>query len=104
PKVMLLDEAPGALDTQSEGIVQDALDKAAAGRTMITIAHRLSTIKDADVVYVMDNGTVLEHDSHNNNLANENRPYTKLRASSYRLLWPGAWPPPNYTIAESFRQ
>lgn len=47
---MLLDEATSALDTASEGIVQNALDRAAKGRTTITIAHRLSTIKDADQV------------------------------------------------------
>ncbi len=49
-------EATSALDTQSEGIVQDALDKVAAGRTTITVAHRLSTIKDADTIYVMGEG------------------------------------------------
>ena len=64
PRILLLDEATSALDTQSEGIVQDALDKAAAGRTTITIAHRLSTIKDADIIHVMDDGIVLESGNH----------------------------------------
>ncbi|KAF8954168.1 P-loop containing nucleoside triphosphate hydrolase protein [Flammula alnicola] len=54
-----------ALDMQSEGIVKDALDKAAAGRTTIMIVHRLSTIKVIDVIYVMGEGQVLESGSHN---------------------------------------
>ncbi|KAF9242534.1 P-loop containing nucleoside triphosphate hydrolase protein [Melanogaster broomeanus] len=78
PRILLLDEATSALDTQSEGIVQDALDKAAAGRTTITIAHRLSTIKDADCIYVMGDGLVLEQGTHAELLACENGAYARL--------------------------
>ncbi|KAG9099473.1 GTPase-activating protein [Ceratobasidium sp. 370] len=78
PRVLLLDEATSALDTQSEGIVQNALEKAAAGRTTITIAHRLSTIKDADQIYVMGDGMVLEQGTHNQLLENTNGPYATL--------------------------
>ncbi|KAH0832051.1 ste6-like protein [Lanmaoa asiatica] len=78
PRILLLDEATSALDTQSEGIVQDALDKAAAGRTTITIAHRLSTIKDADCIYVMGEGQVLEKGTHMELLADENGAYSRL--------------------------
>ena len=53
PKVLLLDEATSALDSTSEKVVQEALDKAAKGRTTIAIAHRLSTIQNADKMYVM---------------------------------------------------
>ncbi|EIW81034.1 P-loop containing nucleoside triphosphate hydrolase protein [Coniophora puteana RWD-64-598 SS2] len=78
PRILLLDEATSALDTQSEGIVQDALDKAAAGRTTITIAHRLSTIKNAEQIFVMGDGLVLEQGTHNQLLANEGGAYSKL--------------------------
>ncbi|THH18900.1 hypothetical protein EW146_g2189 [Bondarzewia mesenterica] len=80
PKVLLLDEATSALDTQSEGVVQNALDKAAAGRTTITIAHRLSTIKDADCIYVMGDGLVLEKGKHND-LLQVDGPYARLVAA-----------------------
>ncbi|KAF8520314.1 P-loop containing nucleoside triphosphate hydrolase protein, partial [Gautieria morchelliformis] len=60
PRFLLLDEATSALDTQSERVMQNALDKAAAGHTTIMIAHRLSTIKDADQFFVMGEGVVLE--------------------------------------------
>ncbi|KWU43090.1 P-loop containing nucleoside triphosphate hydrolase protein [Rhodotorula sp. JG-1b] len=60
PKILLLDEATSALDTNSETIVQDALDRASAGRTTVTIAHRLSTIRDADQIIVLTAGHILE--------------------------------------------
>lgn len=78
PKILLLDEATSALDTQSEGIVQDALDKAAMGRTTITIAHRLSTIKDADMILVMGGGEILEAGNHNTLLADPTGAYAQL--------------------------
>ncbi|CAH0021162.1 unnamed protein product [Clonostachys rhizophaga] len=62
--VLLLDEATSALDTKSEGVVQAALDKAAAGRTTIVIAHRLSTIRNAHNIIVMNKGTVVEQGNH----------------------------------------
>eukprot|EP01134_Creolimax_fragrantissima_P007834 CFRG7834T1 len=77
PKVLILDEATSALDTESERLVQDALDKLLVGRTVVVIAHRLSTIKDADCIAVLKHGRVVETGTHSE-LVNEHGVYADL--------------------------
>ena len=69
PPILILDEATSALDTESEHLVQEALDKLMHGRTTLVIAHRLSTIKNADLIYVMHEGKVVEQGRHDQLMA-----------------------------------
>ena len=64
PPIMILDEATSALDTESERLVQDALENMMKNRTSIVIAHRLSTIQNADLIVVMQKGEIVEQGTH----------------------------------------
>ncbi|CAH1437658.1 unnamed protein product [Lactuca virosa] len=78
PRILLLDEATSALDSESERVVQDALDRASVGRTTIVIAHRLSTIRNANVIVVVEDGQVVESGHHDHLIQLENGFYTSL--------------------------
>ena len=71
PPILILDEATSALDTESEHLVQDALDKLMHGRTTLVIAHRLSTIKGADLICVMQDGRIIERGTHDELIAQQ---------------------------------
>ncbi|RIB22625.1 P-glyco protein ABCB5 [Gigaspora rosea] len=80
PRILLLDEATSALDTESERLVQEALDKAATNRTSIIIAHRLSTIKHADKIVVMKKGEIVEIGQHDELIAKQGVYFGLVRA------------------------
>jgi ATP-binding cassette subfamily B (MDR/TAP) protein 1 len=85
PRVLLLDEATSALDSESERLVQDALDGLMAGRTTVVVAHRLSTVINADSIAVVRQGAVVEMGSHEELIKNRDGAYSTLIASQQSL-------------------
>lgn len=85
PSILILDEATSSLDSESERLVQEALDKLMVGRTSIVIAHRLATIRKADKIVVLQNGSVQETGTHQELITNDNGLYYKLSKMQFEL-------------------
>jgi ATP-binding cassette subfamily B protein len=86
PAILVMDEATANIDTETENMLQEALDKVKEGRTMIVIAHRLSTIKHADKIVVLENGIKVEEGKHQE-LLKKNGVYANIYRSQIK---PGA--------------
>ncbi|MDA3973332.1 multidrug efflux ABC transporter subunit EfrB [Enterococcus thailandicus] len=82
PKILILDEATSSVDTRLEALIQKAMDRVMKGRTSFVIAHRLSTIRDADLILVMDQGSIIEKGTHESLLA-QGGFYEKLYNSQF---------------------
>eukprot|EP00450_Noctiluca_scintillans_P037514 CAMPEP_0194548656 /NCGR_PEP_ID=MMETSP0253-20130528/93957_1 /TAXON_ID=2966 /ORGANISM="Noctiluca scintillans" /LENGTH=99 /DNA_ID=CAMNT_0039395987 /DNA_START=11 /DNA_END=306 /DNA_ORIENTATION=- len=84
PKVLLLDEATSALDSQSERVVQVAIENLKQGRTSFSIAHRLSTIEDCDIIMVVGQGVIMERGTHDE-LMKQRKVYYKLQQQAAQV-------------------
>lgn len=85
-KILILDEATSALDSESEGLVQEALQRLMKGKTTLLIAHRLSTVRNADVIMVMKHGRLMEIGSHDELLKKKDGVYSNLVAKQVKNL------------------
>jgi len=85
PRILILDEATSSLDSESERLVQDALEKLMAGRTSIVIAHRLSTVRKADLIMVLDHGTLVEQGTHDQLIRIDHGIYRNLSELQYTV-------------------
>lgn len=83
PSVLILDEATSSIDTESENLIQNAIEKITEGRTSVIIAHRLATIKKADQILVMDKGRIVERGKHED-LLRQNGYYTRLYEMQFK--------------------
>lgn len=84
PPVMILDEATSSIDTRTEALVQDGMDKLMKGRTVFVIAHRLSTVQNSDVIMVLDHGRIIERGNHDSLIA-EKGTYYQLYTGAFEL-------------------
>lgn len=84
PPVMILDEATSSIDTRTEALVQDGMDKLMRGRTVFVIAHRLSTVQNSDVIMVLDHGRIIERGNHDK-LISEKGTYFQLYTGAFEL-------------------
>lgn len=84
PPVMILDEATSSIDTRTEKIVQEGMDKLMEGRTVFVIAHRLSTVRNSKAILVLDHGRIIERGTHED-LINEKGQYYKLYTGAFEL-------------------
>lgn len=84
PPVMILDEATSSIDTRTEALVQDGMDKLMKGRTVFVIAHRLSTVQNSDVIMVLDHGKIIERGSHEKLIADRGT-YYQLYTGAFEL-------------------
>jgi ATP-binding cassette subfamily B protein len=84
PRILILDEATSALDAESEGLVQEALERLMAGRTVFIIAHRLATVRRADRILVVEKGQIIESGTHSELIANQGR-YAQFYAQQFEL-------------------
>eukprot|EP01018_Ginkgo_biloba_P014906 Gb_35777 [translate_table: standard] len=80
PSILLLDEATSALDSESEKVVQEALDRLMIGRTAVIVAHRLSTIRNVNCIAVLENGKIVEHGSHYQLISQPDTVYSRLQS------------------------
>ena len=84
PPVMILDEATSSIDTRTEKIVQDGMDKLMEGRTVFVIAHRLSTVRNSKAIIVLDHGNIIERGTHEDLLAEKGQ-YYQLYTGAFEL-------------------
>ena len=84
PPVMILDEATSSIDTRTEKLVQEGMDKLMEGRTVFVIAHRLSTVRNSKAILVLDHGRIIERGTHED-LINEKGQYYKLYTGAFEL-------------------